>query len=100
MSNEINLILESISGEPFIYLNRHMHNRLTLWQLEKLPIKKIKAYNKKYKHLRYCFNHQTYRYSTSDLRHNSYWWTNINVQFSNYFSAIYKIIKEKEKNEI
>lgn len=90
------LILESLAGNPTIYLNRHFPNRLSYTELNKLSLKRLEAFNKKYKRLRYSFKNDTYNYSSDDLCHNGYWGTDVEIEFNKYFTAVYKIIESRK----
>jgi hypothetical protein len=82
-------------GSPEIYLDRHFPNRLSISELKELSLDRIKAYNKKHKSKRYQYKNETYNYSIKDLEGNSYWGTDIEIQYNNYFTIVYNLIKEK-----
>ncbi|CAH6995899.1 conserved hypothetical protein [Vibrio chagasii] len=80
-----------------IYLNRHFADRLSLRELDRLPLKRVEAYYKKYRHLAYKYSNETYPYTTDDLEGNSYFGTDIESQFKGYFVNIAALIETKSK---
>ncbi len=89
--------INDLAGTPQIYLNKHFPSRLTLAELQVLPLDRLKAYNKKHKSKRYQYTNENHTYSIEEKRFNSYWCTNVEDQFKKYFSFIYKLIQEKSQ---
>lgn len=82
-----------------IYLNRHFPNRLFSSDLRKLTSARIKAYLKKHRALEFKFKNESYPYSQEDLLGNSYFGTDVEIEFKGYFEEARKILSEKEKEE-
>jgi hypothetical protein len=79
-----------------IYLNRYFPNRLNIIDLKKLPVARITAYYKKYRHFIGKFDHETYADKGNDFAYNGEFGTNITEEFQTYFKDIRSLIEAKK----